>query len=168
MTKEYTKELVKLANEILMNSQSYTEEQLKEIPLIINAKSRYFWGNDLNDWEALRDSITDEAPGGFKSTWNEYVGPASVEEMMASVKKSVGQGDMVPLHFAHNQVVRFLDDTHAQLLTRMQDYHTYKDNGDHYIGYGVYVDDVMKCADGVWRISYIRLDKGLEFGALRP
>lgn len=167
MTVDYTEEIVKLAHEVLMAAGAYTDMQMKEIPLIIKAKTQYFWGNDLNDWEVLQNSLTDEAEGGFCSTWNGYIGPDSVDEMVKSVKKSVGQGDMVPMHFAHNQVVRFIDDRHAQLLTRMHDYHTYKDNEDCYMGYGLYVDDVYKCDDGVWRLSCIRLDKGLEFGSLR-
>lgn len=167
MTLEYTPKMTQMAHEILVEgAKPYTDEQLKEIPRIINTKSRYFLAVDLNDYEILRDVFTEEE-GGFSATWNGQLGAQSIEAQIAAAQATTGKGDMVPLHFAHNQVVRFVDDTHAQLLTRMHDYHTYKDNGDTYSGYGFYVDDLLRCRDGVWRIKALRLDYGVLLGALR-
>ena len=167
MTLEYTKEMTQMAHEILAEgAKPYTDEQLKEIPRIINTKSRYFLAVDLNDYEILRDVFTEEE-GGFSTAWNGRPGAQSIEAQIASSKATTDKSAMVPLHFAHNQIVRFIDDTHAQLLTRMHDYHTYKDNGDTYSGYGFYVDDMLKCEDGVWRISALRLDYGVLLGSLR-
>ena len=53
------------------------------------------------------------------------------------------------------------------LLTRMHDYHTYKDNGDTYSGYGLYVDDLVKCDDDRWRIKTLRLTYRVLEGQLR-
>lgn len=167
MTLEYTSGMLEMAHEILAaGAKPYTDEQLKEIPRIINTKSRYFLAVDLNDYEVLRDVFTED-DGGFSTAWNGRAGAQSIEAQLASAKATTDKAAMVPLHFAHNQIVRFIDDTHAQLLTRMHDYHTYKDNGDTYSGYGFYVDDMFKCADGVWRISKLRLDYGVLLGALR-
>lgn len=76
---------------------------------------------------------------------------------------------MIPMHFGHNQIVQFLDNGHARLLTRMNDYHTYIDNEEIYAGYGMYVDDLTRCPDGIWRISQLRLDYGVTvtLGQLR-
>lgn len=165
MTIPYSEEVRRLAHEILMDAgKPYTENQLREIPRILNAKSRYFWGNDLNDYEALRDVFT---PDGFQAYWSGQPGANSVEEQIGAIQFTIGQGDMVPMHFGHNQIVRFLDDTHAQLLTRMNDYHTYTDDGETYAGFGMYVDDLRKCEDGVWRIEKLRLDYGVMLGSLR-
>lgn len=165
MTIPYSEEVRKLAHEILMEAgKPYTDEQLKEIPLILNAKARYFWGNDLNDYEVLKDVFTDE---GFQTVWNGQPGANTVKDQIDSIRFTIGQGDMVPMHFGHNQIVRFLDDTHAQLLTRMNDYHTYTDDGETYSGFGMYVDDLRKCDDGVWRIETLRLDYGVMLGSLR-
>ncbi|MDY8024383.1 nuclear transport factor 2 family protein [Paenibacillus polymyxa] len=165
MVIEYTEELKRLAHEICVaGAKPYTDEQIKEIPNIINAKSRYFWGNDLNDWEVLRDVLTEE---GFCAYWDGQLGVTNRDDQVEAAREYIGQGDMIPMHFAHNQIVQFLDDTHARLLTRMHDYHTYMDNGEVYSGYGMYVDDLVKCNDGVWRIETIRLDRGVVLGALR-
>lgn len=164
MTMNYTDEIRKLAKEILSaSSQPYTDDQLKEIPRILNTKARYFWGVDLMDYDALRDALTPD----MVSFWNGWAGPASREEQVASAIKSTGQGDMIPMHFGHNQIVQFLDDTHARLMTRMNDYHTYTDNGETYAGFGLYIDDLRKCSDGVWRIEVLRLDYGVTLGELR-
>jgi len=165
MTIPYSENVHALAHEILMEAtKPYTEEQIQEIPRILNAKARYFWGNDLNDYEVLRDVFTAE---GFQSYWSGQPGANTVEDQVNSVKFTVGQGDMVPMHFGHNQIVRFLDNTHAQLLTRMNDRHVYTDDGEVYEGWGMYVDDLRKCEDGVWRIETLRLDYGVINGSLR-
>ena len=165
MTIPYSEEVKTLAKEILAQAGgSYTDAQLREIPRILNTKSRYFWGNDLNDFEMLRDVFTES---GFRSIWNGWPGADTAEAQTAAIRLNVGQGDMIPMHFGHNQIVQFLDETHARLLTRMNDYHTYTDNGEVYQGYGMYVDDLLKCEDGVWRIETLRLDYGVVLGQLR-
>ena len=165
MTIPYSEEVRTLAHEILMEAaKPYTEEQRREIPNILNAKARYFWGNDLNDYEVLKDVFTAD---GFRAFWSGQPGADSVEAQIGSIQFTIGQGDMVPMHFGHNQVVRFLNADHAQLLTRMNDRHVYTDNGEVYAGWCMYVDDLRKCEDGVWRIETLRLDYGVMDGSLR-
>lgn len=166
----YSEEFKQMANKILMAAaKPYTEEQIKEIPAILNAKSRYFWGNDLNDWEVLRDVFTEEAAEGFKTYWTGGGGGKNtIENQMNSIIWSIGpQEGMVPTHYGHNQIVYFIDERHVQLLTRMQDRHVYMDNGEVYEGWGMYIDDLIKCEDGAWRISVLRLNYNQMNGQLR-
>jgi len=168
ITIPYDEAILALAREVIRDTKAYTAAQLAEIPAIIECKARYFWGNDLNDWEVLRDVFTDEGPDGFRVSMGAGEKTLSPDEQLGLVQWSIGpQEEMVPMHFGHNHVVQFLDDTHCRLLTRMNDRHTYKDNGDIYAGWGLYVDDLMKCADGVWRISYVRLTYGVMYDQLR-
>ena len=53
------------------------------------------------------------------------------------------------------------------MLTRLNDYHTYKDDGSTYEGWALYVDDMVKCDDGVWRIKTLRLTYRKILGKLR-
>ncbi len=168
ITIPYNPEILAMAKEILKKGEIYTDAQLKEIPEIINAKSRYFFGNDLNDWDVLRDVFTDEGPEGFRVDMGGGKKTIAIEEQLGLIKWSIGPDEeVVPMHFGHNQIVHFIDDTHAQLLTRMHDRHTYKDNGEVYAGWGLYVDDMLKCKDGVWRISMVRLTYGVMENQLR-
>ena len=168
ITIPYNAETLALAHEIINDVRPYTPEQLAEIPAILATKARYFWANDLNDWEAFRNVYTEEAPEGFRVSMGAGEKKLSIEEQVNLNKWSIGpQENMVTMHFGHNQIVQFLDDTHARLLTRMNDRHTYKDNGEVYAGWGLYVDDMLKCSDGVWRISYVRLSYGVMENQLR-
>ena len=66
ITIPYNEETLALAREIIRDVRPYTPEQLAEIPAILATKARYFWANDLNDWEVFKDVYTDEAPEGFR------------------------------------------------------------------------------------------------------
>lgn len=169
MTIAYREELKQLAHEVLMGAaKPYTEAQLKEIPNILNVKHRYFLGNDLNDWDLLRDVFTEEGEHGFRAFWNGAPGATNIEDQIAAVVGSIGpQENLVPTHYGHNQVVCFIDDTHARVLTRMHDRHEYCDDGEVYAGWGIYIDDMLKCKDGVWRMETLRLDYCQMQGSLR-
>ena len=60
ITIPYNEETLALAREIIRDVRPYTPEQLAEIPAILATKARYFWANDLNDWEAFRNVYTEE------------------------------------------------------------------------------------------------------------
>lgn len=164
----YDPSIIALAKEVLKEVKPFTPEQRAELPAILECKARYFWGNDLNDWDVLRNVFTDEGPNGFQVSMGAGEKSLPVEEQIGLVQWSIGpQENVNPMHFGHNQVVQFLDDTHVRVLTRMHDRHTYMDNGEIYAGWGLYVDDMIKCADGIWRISYVRLTYGAMVDQLR-
>ena len=168
VTVDYDAETVALAKVIISTPIHYTDAQLKEVYEIISCKCRYFWGNDFQDFDALKDTFTDEGPDGFQVLMGGKMQTLTPDEQIDRCIWSIGpQENMIPMHFGHNQIVRFLDDTHAQLLTRMNDRHTYKDDGEVYAGWGFYVDDAMKCKDGAWRFSCIRLCYGVLENQLR-
>lgn len=161
-------EILELAKKILLFAGSpYTPAQLAEIPAILAVKAKYFFGTDHQDTEVLMDVFTQE---GFSTWWNGYPGAASAQAQCQAALISCpkdGPDAMVPLHFGHNQIVMFTGENTAQVLTRMRDYHTYIDNGETYEGYGFYVDDFVKCGDGKWRISKLRLQYRVMNGQLR-
>ncbi len=165
MVLDYSEELRRLAHEALMGARKpYTAEQLAEIPNILATKASYFLGVDLNDQELLRDVF---AKDGFATYWGGGEGFSDPEQQIAQNMFMCDNAKMVPMHFGHNQVVNFVDDTHAQLVTRMNDYHTYRADDYNYSGFGLYVDDLVKCDDGKWRIETLRLDYGVVLGELR-
>ena len=158
------KNIKKLARRIIEDAGlPYTETQLKEIPAILAAKSRYFWCIDNQEFDLMPDVFTEE---GFRTFWG---GRPGFKDRLAQVEQNrhtCGE-DMVPMHFGYNQIVRFTGEDSCQLLTKMHDYHTYKDNGQTYSGFGLYVDDLVKCPDGRWRIKTLRLSYRLLDGELR-
>lgn len=164
MTVEADAKILELTREILADAgMSYTPEQLAEIPAILAAKSRYFWCIDHQEFDMMPDVFVEE---GFETFWSGRPGNKDRSRQVEQNRRTCGF-DMVPMHFGYNQIVRFTGPKSAQLLTKMHDYHTYKDNGDTYSGYGLYVDDLVKCDDGRWRIKTLRLTYRLLDGKLR-
>lgn len=164
MTFEADREIAELAREIIRDAGlPYTPAQLAELPTILAAKSRYFWCVDNREFDLLPDVFTEE---GFRSFWSGRAGHTHRDAQVEQYRKILGE-DMVPLHFGYNQIVHFTGERSCRLLTRMHDFHTYKDNGDTYSGYGLYVDDLIKCDDDRWRIQTLRLTYRVLDGKLR-
>lgn len=164
MTLNADKQITELARKIIMEAGlPYTPEQLAEIPAILAAKSRYFWCIDNQEFEIMPDVFTEE---GFRTFWSGRPGNNDRYAQVEQNRRTCGF-DMVPLHFGYNQIVHFTGERSCQLLTRMHDYHTYKDNGETYSGYGLYVDDLVKCDDDRWRIQTLRLTYRVLEGQLR-
>ena len=164
MTLEADVQIKELAREIIAGAgMPYTPEQLAEIPSILAAKSRYFWCIDNQEFDIMLDCFVEE---GFQTFWSGRPGNKDRNKQVEQNRRTCGF-DMVPSHFGYNQIVRFTCPDSVQLLTMMHDYHTYKDNGDTYSGYGLYVDDLVKCADGRWRIKTLRLTYRVLDGKLR-
>lgn len=155
---------MRLAEEVIASGGlGYTEQQAREIPAIIAAKNRYFWCIDHQLTDMMEDVFT---PTGFRAFWQGRPGFTDPKAQAAQNTQNCGV-DMVPQHFGYNHIVQFLDDGKARLLTKLHDFHTYKDDGSEYSGYGFYVDDLMKCADGRWRIETLRLTYRRIDGNLR-
>ena len=164
MTLEADVQIKELAREIIAGAgMPYTPEQLAEIPSILAAKSRYFWCIDNQEFDIMLDCFVEE---GFQTFWSGRPGNKDRNKQVEQNRRTCGF-DMVPMNFGYNQIVRFTGPDSVQLLTKMHDYHTYKDNGDTYSGYGLYVDDLVKCADGRWRIKTLRLTYRVLDGKLR-
>ena len=164
MTLEDFKGTKELAREILRECQKpYTQAQLAEIPAIMNTKNKYFWCVDNQEWDLMDEVFVSE---GLETYWNGQPG-YTVREMQVEQNKAVCNDTMVPMHMGHNMIVSFQDEAHARLLTKLNDYHTYKDDNSTYEGFGYYVDDFEKGADGAWRIKTLRLTYRNLLGALR-
>ena len=146
MTIDADKNIRKLARRIIEDAGlPYTEAQLKEIPAILAAKSRYFWCIDNQEFDLMPYVFTEE---GFQTFWG---GRPGFKDRLAQVEQNRNT----------------CGEDSCQLLTKMHDYHTYKDNGQTYSGFGLYVDDLVKCPDGRWWIKTLRLSYRLLDGELR-
>lgn len=164
MTFEADRQITELAREIMGDAGlPYTDAQLKELPTIFAAKSRYFWCVDNREFDMLPDVFTEE---GFRAFWSGRAGHTDRYAQVEQNRHNCGE-DMVPMHFGYNQIVQFTGEGSCRLLTKMHDFHTYKDNEDTYSGYGLYVDDLVKCEDDRWRIQTLRLTYRRIDGKLR-
>lgn len=158
------KQMIKLCREVLAEAgKPYTPEQLAEIPAILVAKNKYWWCIDMQLWDVMPEVFAEP----FKAYSNGRLVPN--ESLMDQVKRAsvVCNESMVPMHMGHNPIVVFTGEDSCRLLTRLNDYHTYKDDDSTYEGWGMYIDDMVKCSDGIWRIKTLRLTYRKILGALR-
>jgi len=151
---DYDDEVLRLAKEILNTAgQDYTSEQLIEIRKILDIKFKYWWCVDLQLWDMAADVFTEN----IQYLCNGYGGPISGKDQVARMAQSCPQKLIIPTHMGHNPIIQFTGPTTARILTQLHDHHTMKDTHALRDGWGLYVDDLIKCFDGRWRISVVRL-----------
>lgn len=153
---ELTREIIKDAG------RPNGPEQLGDIEAIKAAMHKYWWCVDTQDWEMARDVYATP----FESYYNGRPGATSIDSQVASQQRACDD-TMVPMHMGHNAIIKFIDDKTALGLFRLNDYHTYKDDGETYEGWGQYVNEFVKGDDGVWRIRILRLTYRKVLGSLR-
>ena len=164
MTIPADKEITQLVREILTEAgKGYTPEQLAEIPNILATKYKYWWCIDMQMWDLLPDVYTEP----FEAYSNGRLVPNKCIQDQVDRAAVVCDDSMVPTHMGHNAIVQFTGERSCRVLTRLNDYHTYKDGGSTYEGWALYVDDMVKCDDGVWRIKTLRLTYRKILGKLR-
>ena len=157
-------QIMSLAKEVLaFAGHDYTPEQLTEVPKILATKNKYWWCVDMQLWDMMPEVYVE--PFEFYSNGHKV----PVKDIADQVKRAstVCDDSMVPIHMGHNPIVQFTGEKTARVLTRLNDYHTYKDDDSTYEGWAFYVDDFVKCDDGVWRIQTLRLTYRKILGALR-
>ena len=153
MTIPADKEITQLVREILTEAgKGYTPEQLAEIPNILATKYKYWWCIDMQMWDLLPDVYTEP----FEAYSNGRLVPNKCIQDQVDRAAVVCDDSMVPTHMGHNAIVQFTGERSCRVLTRLNDYHTYKDDGSTYEGWALYVDDMVKCDDCVWRITTLR------------
>lgn len=150
----YDDEVIQLAREILAAAgRDYTLEQLIDIRKIQDMKFKYWWCIDLQLWDMAADVFTED----IQYLCNGHGGPISGKEQVARMAQSCPEALMIPTHMGHNPIIHFTGPNTARILVQLHDHHTMKANHTLRDGWGLYVDDLVKCSDGCWRISTVRL-----------
>ncbi|MEG1790254.1 MAG: nuclear transport factor 2 family protein [Oscillospiraceae bacterium] len=156
--------ILKLAKEVLVSAgKGYTPEQLAEIPNIMDTKYKYWWCVDLQMWDIMPEVFVE--PFEFYSNGHKVDVTCGQDQVDRSGR--VCNDTMVPTHMGHNPIIQFTGEKTVRVLTRLNDYHTYNDDDSTYEGWALYVDDFVKCDDGVWRIQTLRLTYRKILGGLR-
>ena len=151
---DYDEEVVRLAQEVFAAAgRGYTPEQLMDIRNIEDMMHKYWWCVDMQLWEMLEEVFTED----IVYLCNGFGGPISGRDQAARAAQSCPRGVIVPTHMGHNAVLQFTGPDTARLLVQLHDHHTVI--ADHALkdGWGLYVNDFVRCADGCWRIAVVRL-----------
>ena len=145
--------LQEMALEVMrkVRRQTYTPERLCELQKIVETKYLYWWSNDMKKEEFNCELMTDEIE--FYRFGSEVHRPNKEQARVAKWCNA----PMETMHMGHQPLVWFMDDTHARGLFQYEDHMTYREDQETVNGWMFYLDDFVKCDDGVWRISALRM-----------
>ena len=128
-----------------------TAQLLYDREMIKQTKARYFRFLDGKQWSEWRTCFTDdmhfymcEDPKPVTSSGDEFV--AYVSKLLA---------DTLTVHHGHMPEIELTSNTTAQVIWAMFDWVDWPERSLQ--GYGHYVEDYEKGADGKWRIKNLRL-----------
>jgi SnoaL-like protein len=130
---------------------------LEDIEAIKQLKARYFRYLDTKQWEKFGLVFAEDAELHNPSARDEPLrGRAQIQ---ASMVKNLPH--VVSVHHGHMPEIEILDETHARGIWAMFDelfFLATDGNGrSYYRGFGHYIEEYVKEADGQWRIRRLEL-----------
>ncbi|MFT5481379.1 MAG: hypothetical protein ACI9GW_000020 [Halieaceae bacterium] len=136
------------------------ETQLNDHVAICETKARYCRTLDTKDWEGYTDVFTehlvlDTTPAGGYEVHGRV-------DAVRLVQESLDNANTV--HHVHSPEIRIDKDT-AEVIWAMQDRVVWspgkaeKMGNQGHTGYGHYHERYVRCPDGRWRISHLRLTR---------
>ncbi len=149
----FDKKFGEMVLEVVKNvrRQEYTPEKLCQLQKVIECKYFYWWAMDMKKEEYATELFTDD--------FAYYMGRRLVakDKRAQALNAKWSNKDMQTMHMGHQPMVWLIDDTHARGVFQYEDHMVYFDDGQVVEGWMVYCDDFVKCEDGAWRISRLRM-----------
>jgi SnoaL-like domain len=135
-------------------------QQLSDLWEIQKLKARYFRCMDLRLWDEFRDVFTDDLELYIENTKTPQAQTPTVNGADALVAYlSVSDPRKVTIHQGHMPEIEFLDADHATGIWAMFDWVDDPGRGLAAQGFGHYHERYVRCPDGKWRISSVRLTR---------
>ena len=129
---------------------------LYEIEQIKQTKARYFRFLDTQQWAQWRTCFTDDLQ--FYLGEDPKPATSSGDAFVAYVTKVLA--DTVTVHHGHMPEIELTSTTTAKGIWAMFDWVAYRSEPERsFQGYGHYLEDYEKGADGRWRIQSLRLTR---------
>lgn len=135
-------------------------QQLSDLNAIQVLKARYFRFMDLRMWDEWRDLFTDD----LELYIEDGPVPAATEPTIRGADAlvaylSASDPGKVTVHQGHMPEIEFLDEDTATGIWAMFDWVDDPGRGFAAQGYGHYHERYVRCPDGRWRISSVRLTR---------
>jgi len=135
-------------------------QMLGEIEQIKQLKARYLRLVDEKKWDEWADVFTEDFHGWLGDVPDEEF--TCRDEFIAFIRRAIGSA--VTIHHGHMPEIEVLGPDRARGIWAMYDYVKFVSpdgpGGDLELdGYGHYREEYLRCADGRWRISSLRLTR---------
>jgi hypothetical protein len=134
--------------------------QLTDLYEIQKLKARYFRCMDLRLWDEFRDVFTDDLELYVENTRTPQAEQPTVKGADNLVNYlAASDPRKVTVHQGHMPEIEFLDADHATGIWAMFDWVDDPGRGFAGQGFGHYHERYVRCPDGKWRISRVRLTR---------
>ena len=134
--------------------------QLSDLYEIQKLKARYFRCMDLRLWDEFRDVFTDDLELYVENTKTPQTKQPTVRGADNLVNYLASSDPRkVTVHQGHMPEIEFLDADHATGIWAMFDWVDDPGRGFAGQGFGHYHERYVRCPDGKWRISQVRLTR---------
>jgi SnoaL-like domain len=134
--------------------------QLSDLYEIQKLKARYFRCMDLRLWDEFRDVFTEDLELYVENTKTPQAKQPTVKGADNLVNYlAASDPRKVTVHQGHMPEIEFLDADHATGIWAMFDWVDDPGRGFASQGFGHYHERYVRCRDGKWRISEVRLTR---------
>ncbi len=135
-------------------------QQLSDVYEIQLLKARYFRYMDLRMWDEWRDLFTDDLELYIEDSKTPESATLAVKGADALVAYlAASDPGKITVHQGHMPEIEFLDEDTAIGIWAMFDWVDDPGRGLASQGYGHYHEQYVRCHDGNWRISSVRLTR---------
>ncbi|OHV32457.1 MULTISPECIES: nuclear transport factor 2 family protein [Pseudofrankia] len=135
-------------------------QQLSDLYEIQRLKARYFRFMDLRIWDEFRDVFTDDLELYIEHTTTPQATEPTIKGADTLVAYlAASDPRKVTVHHGHMPDIEFLDENNATGIWAMFDWVDDPGRGFASQGYGHYHERYVRCPDGKWRISSVRLTR---------
>ena len=131
---------------------------LEEIEAIRQLKYRYFRALDMKDWDALADTLTDDATTAYDSGRYAFEGRASILEFL---RGALGSPRIISMHHGHHPEIELTGDGAARGTWYLEDKVLFLDAKSVLRGAAFYTDEYAKVG-GQWKIRSTGYERTFE------
>jgi len=132
--------------------------KLEEIEAIKQLKYRYFRCLDRKEWDALAETLSDDATSAYDSGKYSFEGR---EAVMKFLREALGSPTIVSRHQGHHPEIEITGDTTARGIWYLEDYVIFADDNTALSGAGFYTDEYVKVG-GSWKIKATGYERTYE------
>ena len=133
-------------------------DRLVAIEEIQQLKARYFRALDTNDWDLMRETLTEDAESWYSSGKYTFRGR---DEILKFLSDSMSGEHFLSMHHGHHPEIEITSETTATGIWYLTDIVIQTEQNWQLFGAGIYQDEYVKI-DGAWKIRRTGYDRTFE------
>jgi hypothetical protein len=132
--------------------------KLDEIEAIKQLKYRYFRALDCKEWDALGETLAEDATTAYDSGKYSFAGRPAI---LGFLRDALGSPRVVSMHHGHHPEIELTGETTARGTWYLEDRVFFRDANTVLHGAGFYSDEYVK-VNGAWKIKSTGYERTFE------